>query len=205
MNRPHLGADPLKPPGAAATAGNGMTGDPLLDAAYAKAEPAGEAAGIPVGPEEVTAGLVGIFAAIAWMRGPHWAVEPDECALVAPPLARELSKPDTTLAAWLAKHGDAALIVLGLGVLIVPRAYVEVQVLKARRDQLRAGPRYEETDATTAYPGWDAYAAAGYGPGAAAAPPPPLPEPGLSAAGEGAGAVPSDPRAVASSVAAIIG
>lgn len=203
LPRPHLATDPLRPPGVDA-GGNGTTGDPLLDAYGPEPEPGGENAGIPVGPEEVTAGLVGIFGFLAMVRGPHWSVEPEETALVAPPLARELSKPDTTMAAWLATHGDHFLIVLGLGAIVIPRAWWEVQVLRARRDQMRAAaesPSY--------------YEAPSYGPeyrplhpqpaGADAAAPGPIPGPGVPPPGEGAGPLPSDPDAVAASVGGILG
>lgn len=212
LPRPHLGADPLRPPTAGAAAGDGAGGDPILDAYGPQPEPTGEAAGIPVGPDEVTAGLVGIFALLAMARGPHWAVEPEECALVAPPLARELSKPDTTLAAWLAKHGDPLLIVVGMSAIVIPRAILEWRVLQLRREQLRAEPQPQ-------------YEAPSYGPSyepvyqqpdtyddapaarADAAPPAGGPRSDLPAAGEppSAGARPSDPASVAASLGAILG
>ena len=131
---PILGADPLRPPNA-----EQLAGDPILEGygAPAPGDDAGEAAGIPVGPAEVTAVLVGLFDGLATIRGPHWHAEPQEFAMAAPRLALYLSQPDTSVAAWLAAHGDQLLIVVGLGAVVVPRAMIEYQVIRRRRDELR--------------------------------------------------------------------
>lgn len=200
---PILAADPLRPP--PEHPGADPAADPILSGYGARdTEPAGEAAGLPVGPEEVTAVLVGLFDGLAQLRGPHWHAEPEEFAMAAPPIARELNKPDTTLAAWLAKHGDALLIVLGLGAVVVPRAYIEWRVMQLRRELARqqaAGePPGGYAEPQPLYPD-----AGPYGP---PAPPPPrgagsdLREPG---AVEAAPAIPTDPGRLAASVSSILG
>lgn len=202
---PILGADPLRPPPADA-----LADDPILAGYGADAgdEPAGEAAGIPVGPAEVTAVLVGVFDGLAQLRGPHWHAEPDEFAMAAPPIARYLSQPDTTVAAWLATHGDALLIVLGMGAVVVPRAFIEYRIIRERAAERELAQQQEPTDGyrplhpqAYAGAGSDAARAADEPPGGGAGP-------GLSPARgrEGhADGIPSDPRALAASVAGILG
>lgn len=209
---PFLGADPLRPPPAADT----LAGDPILDGYGPRdATPDGEAAGLPVGPAEVTAGLVAVFDALAALRGPHWAAEPDEFAMAAPPLARYLNQPDTTIAAWLASHGDQLLIVAGLGFVIVPRAAIEWRVMRARRQALeleQTAALYEEpTDGAYPYRAFTPQPGAAGGPypgGAVDGAPPGDAGGGVRDSGEGGGPAmgyPSDPRAVAAAIGAIIG
>lgn len=199
--RPTLGADPLRPPPA------DFGADPILDSYGAEPaidEPAGEAAGVPLDAEAVTGILVGIFDGLAQLRGPHWHAEPAEFAMAAPPIARELNKPDTTLAAWLAAHGDALLIVVGLGAVIVPRAVVEYQVMRYRRAQLAAEQEsapYATDPYGFTYPVPDHARAAA--PEAPSGPRDGVREPGADQ--QSAGTRETDPGSLAAAIGAVIG
>lgn len=139
---PVLGAGQL---GEAPDPGQPIGADPILGAYEDTGQPAPEEApGLPIGPDEVTAFIVAIGDVLARVRGPHWAIEPDETALAAPAIARQLAKPDNAASAWLMEHGDALLIVVGLGVIIVPRAIVEYQVIQYRRRQLELAGQQQE-------------------------------------------------------------
>lgn len=138
---PFLSTEPLGPtptvgPGDEASPSGG---DPILSAYDRPAGTPSDAPGLPIGPDEVTAFLVGVSDVLAQLRGAHWHVEPDECGILAPPLARQLAKPDSTMAAWLAAHADGVLIAFGAASITIPRAIIEYQVIRYRRQQAERG------------------------------------------------------------------
>jgi len=190
---PVLGVRPL---GALPDPGEPIGTDPILGA-YDDEQPAepADVPGLPIGPDEVTAFLVGIGDALAQLRGPHWQIEPDETAMLAPAVARQLAKPDNAAAEWLMRHGDALLITVGLGLIIVPRAAVEYQVIRYRRRQLELAADLEEGE-----PYAERFPGATVGPDAGGA------GPGLPADGlEGAAARPTDPVSLAATLGALTG
>lgn len=166
-------------------------------------EASGEQAGLPIGPDEVTAGLVAVGDILAQLRGEHWRIEPGETALIAPPLARQLSKPDSAFAAWLAAHTDAALITVGAITITVPRLMIEYRVLRARRAaaELERQSLSQQQVPLYGYEPGPEYAGgadrSAYGDA----------RPGVPATGDGEAAVarPTDPGRLADAVASIIG
>jgi len=132
---PLLGARPL---GALPVPDSPVGDDPILGAYDQPRPAAAEAPGLPIGPDEVAAFLVGLGDLLARVRGPHWHIEPDETAMVAPAIARQLSKDDNALGAWIVAHGDALVITLGAALIVTPRAMTEYQVIRFRRRQLEA-------------------------------------------------------------------
>jgi len=203
---PFLATEPLGPTPTLAPDGSraGHGEDPI--ASVYDRPPAGtpsEAPGLPIGPDEVSAFLVGVSDVLAQLRGPHWHVEPDELGILAPPLARQLAQPDSALAAWLAAHADGVLIAFGAAAVVIPRAIVEYQVIRWRRQQAERGeatltsevPIYGVPDYGAGIaPGGDRAAADGTGPG--------LPS-GIEAGS--AAARPSDPERLAASLGGLAG
>lgn len=191
---PILGADPLRPPPAVPPAED----DPILN--YAAPPPAAEAPGLPIGPAEVSAALVAIADVLAAIRGPHWHVEPAETEVLAAPLARQLSTADSPAAAWWARHTDAVLIAGGAAMIVVPRLWIEYQVLRLRREELR-----NETARLNAEV--PIYGTPGYSPDADYGPAASGSGPGVPLSGQqqGPGTRPTDPQALAASLGRVIG
>jgi hypothetical protein len=200
---PFLGTEPLGPTPTAGPDGDHnapSADDPILSSYDRPAAAPSDAPGLPIGPDEVTAFLVGLGEGLAQLRGPHWQIEPDECAILAPPLARQLAKPDGALAAWLATHADAVLIAFGAGAIVIPRAITEYQVISWRREQAKRqeqeapGYGFTEYTAPDLAGGGDYPAPDGTGPS--------LPS-GIEAGA--AAARPSDPARLAATLRAITG
>jgi hypothetical protein len=195
-----MGADPLERPRSAPPPPPEYADDPI--AGYGPAPPS-DAPGLPIGPDEVAAALSGLGDGLAILtHHEHWRIEPAEVALPSAAIARQLAKPDTALAAWLAAHADALLIVVGLGVVIVPRALIEWQWISYEREQRRMARAQQQHEVPTGYD----YE------------PEPAPEPGSGATtsgarggvsparAEGAAAgIPTDSDRLAAAVASVIG
>lgn len=137
---PPLTADELNAPHEAPPAD-----DPIIGAVGGQPEAApADAPGLPIGPDEVAAFLAATGDVITTItRHEHWRIEPGEVALPSAAIARQLAKPDTAFAAWLAEHADAVLITVGLGIVFVPRALIEWQWIRYEREQ-RASERAAE-------------------------------------------------------------
>ena len=201
---PFLGTEPLGPTptlGPDGSSSRARAGEDPIASVYDRppAPLPGEAPGLPIGPDEVSAFLVGVSDVLAQLRGPHWHVEPDELGILAPPLARQLAQPDSALAAWLAAHADGVLIAFGAAAVVIPRAIVEYQVIRWRRQQAERG----EATLTSEVPiyGVPDYGAAAVAPGgdrpAAESPGPGVPS-GIEAGS--AAARPSDPERLAATL-----
>ena len=127
--------EPLGPPPAGPAAGlGGAPGDGLEPPLEPPLE---EQPTLGIGPDEVTGLIVTVGDILGKVRGPHWRVEPDECELVSPPLARQLNRTDadSPLARWVLQHSDALLIAVGAAAIVVPRAAIEYRVIQYRREQ----------------------------------------------------------------------
>lgn len=194
---PPLTADQLGAPSAP------MADDPILSAYGPEPEPAEptDAPGLPgIGPDEVALFLEATGDVLTQLtRHEHWRIARDEVALPSAAIARQLAKPDTAFAAWLAQHADAVLIVVGLGAVFVPRSLVELAYIREER-RLRALERAQEMERVPHY-GYDESA------GANDWPPAPSARGGISAGGyEGAAAgAPTDPENLAAAVGGILG
>ncbi|MDQ3125156.1 MAG: hypothetical protein M3Q74_06065 [Pseudomonadota bacterium] len=119
--------------------------DPFVEAVErAGDEGLPESARAPIGADEVTGFLVAAGDVVARWRGDHWRIDPSECDVAAPAIARQLAKPDGGwLAEWMERHGDTMLITVGLGLIVAPRVGTELAIRRERRRAiLDAAPAY---------------------------------------------------------------
>lgn len=196
---PPLTADPLDAP----AAGAAFADDPILSAYGAPEQaPPLDAPGLPgIGPDEVALFLSATGDVLTQLtKHEHWRIAPDEVTLPSAAIARQLAKPDTALAAWMAQHADGLLIVVGLGLVFVPRALIELQWIRLERQQ-RAIAQAQQMEQVPQYGyDYDAARADDYPtPGGARGG---LPGGGLEGAPVGA---PTNPQDLAAAVGGIIG
>lgn len=198
---PPLSADQLEAPTGAPPAD-----DPLLSAYMAEPDPAGaptDAPGLPgIGPDEVALFLEATGDVLTQLtRHEHWRISRDEVALPSAAIARQLARPDTAFAAWLAQHADAVLIVVGLGAVFVPRSIVELAYIRDERRR-RALERAQEMEMVPHYGGYEPEPAGGDG-----WPPAPSARGGVSAGGYEGAAVgaPTDPENLAAAIGGVLG